>query len=162
MTAFSSQRQSLTGQIRWATKTIELVDKVEQIMPTFVGNRYRIMSVYEGGDTVTLEISPDGEKPEPGKPADKLHADVTKLFDFLKTKQGTTDKPVTEPTRGVGYGGTSLRYRFVVPGLPALAPADRLEVIISGIPEGSACRIVAKSKGKREFEDFEYTLVCDE
>lgn len=164
--AYREQRKSSVYWIRMSTQELDILDLLEDVLPAFVGRRYRFVSISrhepsEGGAWGRVEIVPV-EQVEEGdvKAADALHADVGKLFSFLLTKRTNPDlvEP-NPPVRTLDYMG-HIRYDFIVNGVPRFEAG--LGVLVSGLPAGSACHITKTIKGKREIEEFEYTMECDD
>ena len=169
--AYREQRKSSMYWIRESTKDLEVLDMLEDVLPSFIARRYRFISISrheqrEGGAWGRMEIVPAEyvkivAGKEDVKAADALHADVNKMFKFLLSKRVNPDSDVRlqEPVRGLTYSG-SIRYDFQVNGLPGFEGG--LDVLVSGLPAGSACHITKTSKGTREVEEFEYTMECDD
>ena len=164
--AYREQRKSSMYWIRTSAEELDTLDLLEDILPEFVGRRYRFISISrhqpkEGVAWGRVEIVPS----EPvGKDdvaaADALHADVNKLFRFLLSKRVNPDLAIVgEPVRSLTYSG-SIRYTFGMRGVPGFEGG--LETMVSGLPAGSACHITKTSKGTREVEEFEYTMECDD
>ena len=164
--AFREQRKSALFWLRKGTEDIDIVDRLEGLLPSLVRRRYRITGLYrrEGLTTPTggLDLSPVDIVEDDVAAADALHADVDKLFDFLLTQRQPADPTVDpeRPTRGlVAYNGL-IRYEFTVAGLPGFEGG--LTVIVSGLPAGSACHVTKKVTGTHVVEDVEYEMVCDD
>jgi len=165
--AYREQRKTSMYWINISTKELNALDLLEEILPSFVARRYRFTTVSryeeEGGREAwgRIEMVPaELVKEDDIEAADALHVDVDKLFKFLLSKRTNPDiEEVAEPVRGLAYSG-SIRYDFQVTGLPGFEGG--LDVLVSGLPAGSACHITKTSKGKREIEEFEYTMECDD
>ncbi len=164
--AYREQRKSSMYWIRRSADELDVLDMLEDILPSFVGRRYRFVSISrheqrDGEAWGRVEIVPSEPVKEGDvKAADALHADMDKLFKFILSKRVNPDPDVRlqEPVRGLTLTG-SIRYDFVVSGVPGFEGG--LDVLISGLPAGSACHITKTFKGKREVEEFEYSMVCD-
>ncbi len=164
--AFREQRKSALFWLRKGTEDIDIVDRLEGLLPSFVRRRYRITGLYrrEGlrAPSGTLDLCPVDVPKDNVVAADALHADVDKLFDFLLTKRHAVVDIVApeRPARGlVAYNGL-IRYEFTLAGLPGFEGG--LTVIVNGLPAGSACHITKKVTGTRVVEDVEYEMVCDD
>jgi len=164
--AYREQRKSSVYWIRTSTEELDTLDLLEDILPGFVSRRYRFISISrhqprEGEAWGRVELIPaEGVKEDNVKAADALHADVLKLYNFLVTKctNPTLVKP-NLPVRHLNHVG-QIRYDFIIAGIPNFEGG--LDVVISGLPAGSACHITKTSKGKREVEEFEYAMECDD
>jgi len=164
--AYREQRKSSMYWIRISTEELVVVDRLEAILPSFVGRRYRFVSISRhqpqpGKAYGRVEIAPsEPVDKDDVKAADALHADVDKLYSFLGSKRTDPDlvKPA-KPVRDLTYGG-NIRYTFDMRGVPGFEGG--LEVTVSGLPAGSACHITKTSKGVREVEEFEYKMECDD
>ena len=163
--AYREARSSSLYWIRTSTEELGTLEKLEDILPTFVRRRYRFICISrhqpKGGEAYgRMEIVPAETVKNDVEAADALHADVTKLFDFLLTK--TTNPSLTKtnlPVRKLDHIGR-ISYDFIVTGIPGFLAG--LDVKVSGLPAGSACHITKTSKGVREVEDFEYKMKCDD
>lgn len=164
--AFREQRKTSLYWLRKATDDLETLELVENILPQFVRWRNIISNVSrnERMDTGALDIHPVGEVAEGDvAAADALHADVTKLFDWLLGKrhdnglQGLTQE---RPSRRVVKYSGLITYDFRLTGLPGFEGG--LSVTIAGLPAGSACRITQKVTGYRMVKEAEYEMVCDD
>ena len=152
--AFKEQRKSVLYWLRTTIEELDVLDKLEDILPSFVRRRYRFSSV----GPHHLSLSPaDTVDENDVQSADALHADVNKLFHYLvgKTKEDIPAKP----ERKVIWNG-SIAYSFSIRGLPGFEGG--LTVDVGGLPAGSACHITKTVKGTRTVEDVEYTMVCDD
>ncbi len=168
--AYREQRKSSMYWIRTSAEELDVLDLLEDVLPAFVGRRYRFVSISrhqpkEGGAWGRVEITPAkyveiANGKEDVKAANAFHADVNKLFRFLLSKRVNPDLArVAEPIRDLTYGG-SIRYTSDMKGVPGFDAG--LEVVVSGLPAGSACHITKTSKGVREVEEFEYKMECDD
>lgn len=164
--AYREQRKSSMYWIRTSADELDVLDMLEDILPAFVGRKYRFVSISrhqprEGGAWGRIEIVPvETVKEDDVKAADALHADVTKLFSYLLIKRTNPDiAEPNPPVRKVDYVG-HIRYDFIVNGIPKFEAG--FDVVVSGLPAGSACHITKTSKGVREVEEFEYEMVCDD
>ncbi|KKL87947.1 hypothetical protein LCGC14_1929660 [marine sediment metagenome] len=164
--AFREQRASSLYWLKRATEEFEVLEMLEDILPQFVRWRYRIATISRRADshiaTGSLGLQPVSVVDDDVDAADRLHADVTKLFDFLLTKRVVADgagDPERPTRRVVQYNGTIL-CEFRITGLPGFEGG--LDVNIGGLPAGSACRIIKTVKGSRIVEEVEYQMVCDD
>lgn len=163
--AFREQRKSSLYWLEKTTEELAVLEILEDILPTFVRRRYRIATISRSAGppsaTGSLGLQPVTVADDDVEVADRLHADVTKLFDFLLTKRvGDVDMVIERPTRRVvRYNGTII-CEFRITGLPGFEGG--LEVSIGGLPAGSACRIIKTVTGSRTVEDVEYQMVCDD
>ena len=91
--AYREQRKSSMYWIRTSAEELDTLDLLEDILPEFVGRRYRFISISrhqpkEGGAWGRVEIVPsEPVGKDDVKAADALHADVNKLFRFLLPKR---------------------------------------------------------------------------
>ncbi len=164
--AFRVQRKSALYWIRTSGEEIETLDMLEDIMPEFVKRRYRISTVgrsIRGSESEgTISLLPLEVVEDDVKAADALHADVTKLLDFLSNKcevHNNQNPPPMKPIRKLAFNGL-INYEFALCGLPNFEAG--LHVTFSGLPAGSACHITKTLKGTRTVEDYEYEMVCDD
>ncbi len=159
--AYREVRKSSMYWVRKAAADIEALELIEDIMPSFVKRRYTISSLHksETSSMGNIELFPYEADKDDVKAADILHADVGKLFDYLFSK--CEDRSVTppRPTRRLAWNGL-IQYTFRLVGLPGYEA--HLDVTVSGIPAGSACRVVKKVTANRMVQDFEYEMECDD
>ena len=154
--AFKEQRRTSLYWLRKATDELELLDKFEDILPSFVRRRYRIGSL----TPYNLRLWPQAFDANVWGAADALHADVDKLYAFLLGKRHDNGgQVVLPPSRSLTKWNGQVSYSFTLSGLPGF---DRLQVEISGLPAGSACRITKKVTGYRMHEESEYEMVCED
>ncbi len=159
--AYSELRKSSMYWVKKAVADIEALELIEAIMPSFVKRRYTISSLYKSETSAmgSIELYPYEADKDDVKAADALHADVGKLFDYLFSKCEDRSEVPPRPTRRLAWNGL-IQYTFRLTGLPGFEKG--LDVTVSGIPAGSACRIVKKVTANRMVQDFEYTMECDE
>ena len=159
--AFREQRKSSLYWLRNYQEELATLALLESLLPSFVQRRYRIVSIYRlrDGRNGSLSLVPVETVVDDLAAANALHADVDKLFGFLLGKRQGKDGAPEQPTRDVAHDGL-IRYRFSLDGLSGFE--DGLDVTVGGLPAGSACHISKVSKGKREVEEFEYKMVCDD
>ncbi len=155
--AFREQRKNSLYWLSKAAEEFSVLERLEDILPQFVRWRYRIAAM----SATSLDLQPVTVVDDDVEAADLLHADVTKLFDFLLTKRVDTVEPDPErPTRRVVKYNGSISCEFTIRGLPGFE--HDLHVTIAGLPAGSACQIIKKITGSRVVEDVEYEMVCDD
>ncbi len=160
--AFREQRKSSLYWLRNYQEELATLALLESILPSFVRRRYRFAYIHR-----TAEAKKGALSLEPVRPvtddlgaANALHADVDKLFGFLLGKCQGGDSVPERPTRAVTASTGLISYAFTLVGLPGFE--DGLEITVGRLPAGSACHITKVSKGKREVEEFEYKMVCDD
>ncbi len=165
--AFREQRKSALYWLCKATADLEVLDRIEDILPSFVRRRYIITSLYRWEPTTgkahgSLALSPVNFDKDDVKAADALHADVGKLFDWLVNKRPEVEQGdgSSRPARGLTEWNGTINYEFTLTGLPDFEGG--LRVAINGLPAGSACHVTKKVKGTRVVEDVEYEMVCDD
>ena len=155
--AFREQRKISLYWLRKATEEFDILDKIEDILPSFVRRRYRIGSL----TSMSLSLWPQAFDADDPEAADALHADVDKLFTFLLGKRTDQTEYLDEkPTRTLTKWNGQVGYNFTLAGLPGFGQGLRIEV--NGLPAGSACRITKKVTGYRMKEESEYEMVCDD
>ena len=155
--AFREQRKASLYWLRKATEEFEVLDKIEDILPSFVRRRYRIGSL----SALSLSLWPQAFDTDDPKAADALHADVNKLFIFLIDKcegGGAQGLSAGQPTRTLTKWNGQVGYSFTLYGLPGFEKGLRIEV--NGLPAGSTCHITKKVTGYRMHEESEYEMVC--
>jgi hypothetical protein len=153
--AFKEQRKSALYWLNKSTEELALLDKLEDVLPSFVRRRYRIGSLSTG----RLSLSPSGPTTDDPEEADKLHADVNKLFVFLLGKcEGIANQE--PPSRSLEEWRGCIRYDFTLEGLPGFE--DGLVISIEHLPAGSACHITKRVTGTRVVEEVEYEMVCED
>jgi len=164
--AYREQRKTSMYWIRTSAEELDILDMLEDVLPTFVGRRYRFVLISrhqprEDKAWGRVEIVPsEPVKEDDVKAADSLHADVGKLYTFLLSRRmGPDFRTPNLPVRKVDHMGY-IRYDFNVSGIPGFEAG--LDVLVSGLPPGSACHITKTPKGVREVEQFEYTMECDD
>lgn len=174
MSSFNAYRRTQAAQLEFFARSLKVAEIIDPVFPAFVGNRYRVESIYEdpgyGGNRgrYTVVLQPDLDKMPRGK-ADSLHADVDKLYTYLVGKRNSDGNGdcLIEPTRSAqSWGGKdgegAIKYRMVVSHIPELG-GKHLEVNINGIPEGSKCKLVRTPKGEpRQIQDYTVELVCED
>ncbi|KKL57523.1 hypothetical protein LCGC14_2234610, partial [marine sediment metagenome] len=159
--AFREQRKSSLYWLRNYQAELATLALLENLLPSFVRRRYRIASLHRLEKRGYLSIEPAQTVTDDLMEANALHADVDKLFGFLLSKCPEDGNGAPEqPTREVAASTGLIRYEFTLAGLPGFE--DSLEITIGRLPAGSACHITKVSKGKREVEEFEYKMVCDD
>jgi len=156
--AFREQRKVALYWLRNYTGDLDLLNKLEGILPSFVRRRYRFGALWGESSVEIAPLTSVTDDPSDNTEADKLHADVNKLFLFL-LERGETPQDQGVPKRTLAGSGR-IKYEFTVKGLPGFEKG--LAVTVSGLPAGSACRITKKVKGTRVVEDVEYEMVCDD
>ena len=161
--AFAEARKSARYWVRVSNEELHILDLLERLLPSFVGRRYRISSINrvesESGNTGRLTLAPVAGE-DSVEAANALHADVAKLYDYLlgKREPGSYPEQVL-PIRKLGYNGT-ITYEFTLRGLFGFE--GRLDMTISGLPAGSACRITKKVTGTKVVDVVEYEMECDD
>ncbi len=165
--AYRSLRKSSLYWLEKATREIEILDRIEILLPSFVRRRYIISSLYRwepstGKAHGSLDLSPVNFGKDDVRAADALHADVGKLFDWLVNKRPEVEQGdgSSRPARGLTEWNGTIHYEFTLTGLPGFEGG--LRVNIAGLPPGSACHITKISKGKKVVEEFEYKMDCDD
>lgn len=166
--AYRSLRKSSLYWLEKATKEIEILDRIEILLPSFVRRRYIISSLYrwepsQGASAHgSIDLAPVNFDKDDVKTGNALHADVGKLFDFLLTKCPEVEQgeDSLRPARGLTAWNGLIHYEFTLAGLPGFEGG--LRVTVNGLPAGSACHIIKKVKGTRVVEDVEYEMVCDD
>jgi hypothetical protein len=164
--AFREQRKAALFWLRKGVEDLDIVDRLEGLLPSFVRRRYRITGLYRNerlrAPSGTLDLCPVDVAKDDVAAADTLHADVSKLHNFLFGKcppEGPYPK-AAPPTRTVNKWDGLVRYEFFLPSLPGFEGG--LTVTISRLPAGSTCHITKKVTGTRVVEDVEYEMVCDD
>ena len=162
--AYREQRKNSMYWLHKAVEEMEALNLIEDIMPSFVQRRYRIISLHksEVGTSGNIDLCPVDVVEDNVEAADALHADVDKLFDYLLDKRRVlkvAGEEFPRPTRRLAWNGL-IQYTFRLVNLPGFD--DGLSVTMSGLPAGSACRVVKKVTANRMVQDFEYEMECDD
>jgi hypothetical protein len=168
--AYARMRDIMLASVSNTMQNVRALDTLELVMPSFIGRRYRLGNFYQSGGPnksyheLYAELIPDMDMPKEEittKAANALHADVTKLFGFLASKQERQEDGndvLHPPVRDLGYNGM-IKYSMKINRLPGLGGA-KLILEFSGIPAGSKCEVIKTVTGTRMVEEFEYTLKC--
>ena len=165
--AYRALRRAAQLWLNKVAQELEVIERLEDLLPDFVRRRYIIGTVYrwertEGKAHGAIELAPVDIDKDDVKAADALHADVGKLFDWLVNKRPEVEQGdgSERPARGLTeYNGT-IHYEFFLTGLPGFESG--LRVTINGLPPGSACHITKKVTGTKVVEVVEYEMVCDD
>jgi len=151
--AYREQRKTSLYWLRKVTGELDLLDKIEDILPSFVQRRYRI------GNLTPSSLSLWPQEPANGpEAADALHADVDKLYTYLLGQH--PDQTYKKPRRTLVKWSGQVGYSFSLNELPGFKQGLRVE--FNGLPAGSNCQITKKVTGYRMQEESEYEMVCED